>query len=297
MGLIEQAINDVDQDVLTAGKPRRAKLQQGNAFDLDLEALRRGGFFVPGKAHGNQPFELRSIKRRLLRRLGMLQRGAGSRHASRAGGRPRNLVVVTSTRPGEGKTFTAINLALSFAFENQQPVLLIDGDAPRPKLRKILGLPEGPGLSDKILTPKLDPGAYLHDVRSAPLTVMTEGSRVDDATALYASTRAQAVFAEIASQDPNRLVIVDAPPLLATTETVALARHADEVIFVVEADKTPEPAAATALDELLELNPNVSLVLNRCLVTAGGSHYEAYEHYDRSDSGSSGTAENDRARG
>jgi len=68
---------------------------------------------------------------------------------------------------------------------------------------------------------------------------------------------------------------------LATTETIALVRHVDEVIFVVEADKTPEPSAAAALDELLELNPNVSLVLNRCLITAGGSHYEAYEHYDR----------------
>lgn len=297
MGLIDQAIkSDVIEAPVRRGQ-ERAKKEQGRPFDLDLAALSRDGFFVHGKPNGNQPFELRSIKRRLLRRLGMLQRGTRSLRSSRGGGRPRNLVLVTSTKPGEGKTFTAINLALSFAYENQQSVLLIDGDAPRPKLRHILGLPEGPGLSDKIMTPKLDLGSCLHDVHNAPLSVMTEGSRVDDATALYGSTRAQAVFADLAARDPNRLVIVDAPPLLATTETIALARHADEIIFVVEADKTPEPAAATALDELLELNPNVSLVLNRCLVTAGGSHYEAYEHYERNDTGSSGIAKNDRARG
>ena len=299
MGLIDRAIGKDTPVLEPAMFSDRIDPGQGQPIDLDLDALHRGGFFTPGKPHGNQPFELRSIKRRLLRRLGMLQRSTGNQRTSRGAGRPRNLVLVTSTRPSEGKTFTAINLALSFAYENKQSVLLIDGDAPRPKLRKMLNLPEGPGLTDKLLTPKLGYDECLYQVQDAPLQIMSEGKSVGDATALYSSTRAQAVFADIATRNPNRLVIVDAPPLLATTETVALARHVDEVIFVVEADKTPEPSAAAALDELLELNPNVSLVLNRCLVTAGGSHYEAYEHYDRPNEGTSGTGEKkaDRARG
>jgi Mrp family chromosome partitioning ATPase len=85
--------------------------------------------------------------------------------------------------------------------------------------------------------------------------------------------------------------------MLATTESLAIARHADEVVFVVEADATPEPAAATALDELLELNPNVSLILNRCLIPAGGTHYGSYEHYDRAGGVSGGLAEGAMPRG
>lgn len=281
MGLIDRAITveEVLPDGLKKSKSRGATT--GREFDVDMKALHEGGFFVPGHAHGNQPFELRSIKRRLLRRLGMLQRSGGNQRALRRSGRARNLVLMTSTRPGEGKTFSAVNLALSFAFENNQSVLLIDGDAPRPKVRGIFGLPDGPGLSDKLLDPSIKFSACAHTVRQAPLTIMTQGSQVSDATELFSSTRAQAFFADLSAQNPDRLIIVDAPPLLAATETIALARHVDEVIFVVEADKTPEPSAAAALDELLELNPNVSLILNRCLITAGGSHYEAYEHYDR----------------
>jgi len=78
----------------------------------------------------------------------------------------------------------------------------------------------------------------------------------------------------------DRLVIFDAPPILATTEAAVLARYVDEIVFVVEADTTPEQAVAAALDELLEVNPNVSLILNRCLLPGGGDHYGSYERYD-----------------
>ena len=58
-----------------------------------------------------------------------------------------------------------------------------------------------------------------------------------------------------------------------------LAKHVDEVVFVVEADSTPEPAAANAIDELLDITPNVSLLLNRCLISDGGFYYGSYEDY------------------
>jgi len=154
MGLIDRAIS-VEDGSQSDVRKAVANIGQGREFDLDMNALYEAGFFVPGHAHGNQPFELRSIKRRLLRRLGMLQRSGGSQRILRRSGRARNLVLVTSTRPGEGKTFSAANLALSFACENKQSVLLIDGDSPRPKIKHIFGLPDGPGLADKLLDPKL----------------------------------------------------------------------------------------------------------------------------------------------
>ena len=80
-------------------------------------------------------------------------------------------------------------------------------------------------------------------------------------------------------------VIIDAPPVLAATEAVVLAKYVDEIVFVVEANATPEPAVASALDELLDINPNVSLLLNRCVIASGGSHYGSYEYYDRDQNG------------
>ena len=77
--------------------------------------------------------------------------------------------------------------------------------------------------------------------------------------------------------------MIDAPPVLATTEAIMLARHVDEVIFVVEADATPEAALGAAMDELLDANPNVSLLLNRCLIGPGGSYYGSYGDYDRTE--------------
>ena len=71
-------------------------------------------------------------------------------------GRQRNLILVTSTRAGEGKTFSAVNLALSMAMEDQIETLLVDADVPRPKVRSRLGLPSGLGLTDCLLDPTLD---------------------------------------------------------------------------------------------------------------------------------------------
>ncbi|MEZ5895110.1 MAG: hypothetical protein R3C51_01800 [Parvularculaceae bacterium] len=277
MGLIEKAMDKL----ATSSAAPVAPAQALTPFALDFDRLRAQGVFGPHASTQTQAFELRAVKRRLLRRIGLLQRAGRDRRQLSAEGRTRNLVLFTSTRPGEGKTFSAINLAVSLALEEALPVTLIDGDAARPKVRSYFGLPAGTGLADRLREPKLPLSAICRLADKAPLTVIGEGSRVDNATELYSSPHAKRFFTELSALHPNGVVIIDAPPMLAATESIALARLADEIIFVIEADATPQPAVAAALEEVVDLNPNVSLLLNRCLIPAGGAHYGAYEYYEK----------------
>lgn len=282
MGLIEKA-GGVFGDDLTTGIAAQAAPDPGlaaSSFNIDFERLAAQGFYAPTVRSSRMALELRQIKRRLLRRLG-LRNASGEKRLTRRGGRPRNLVLVTSTRPGEGKTFCSINLALSFACEDALDVLLVDADSPRPKVRATFGLAPSRGLTDRLRDPALPVSTLLTRASEAPLSILSEGAPVLRAGDLYAGAEAQRLFAELSARRDGRLVIIDAPPVLATDEAVILARHVDEVIFIVEADATPEKAAAAALDELLEANSNVSLVLNRCLIAGGAAHYGSYADYDR----------------
>jgi len=283
MGLIERAIGAAGAGVgeAAAGPVQPFSRIDGEPFDMDAARLRKLGVYAPGASAGTQAYELRAIKRRLLRRIGFLQRAGRDPRALRNAGRQRNLILLTSTRPGEGKSFVAVNLALSLALEERIPVCLIDGDTARPRLRSYFGFEESAGLVDLIANADRDLASVSRKASGAPLSFVSEGSRVSNPTELFGSAAAKRAFARLSLSHPDGVVLIDAPPVLATTETVALARLADEVVFVVEADSTPQPAIASALDEIIEVNPNVSLVLNRCLAPAGGSYYSAYEYYEK----------------
>jgi len=281
MGLIERAIGNVTGASKSSAPEKVVSLDGLRTLEINFDALRARGVFTPAAREEAQAFELRAIKRRLLRRIGFLQRAGRDKRQLAAAGRNRNIILLTSTRPGEGKSFVAVNLAMSLVQEEGIPVFLVDGDPARPRLRTYFDLGPDKGLTDLIGDPALTLGQAAMKAAGLPLTFVGEGSKVPNATDLFGSLEAKRFFAGLSALCPDGVVIVDAPPMLATTETIALARHADEVIFVVEADKTPQSAIASALDELLELNPNVSLLLNRCLVPAGGSHYAAYEYYEK----------------
>lgn len=285
MGLIEKASGGRDslsaqETILPPESPHAAP----SLFDLDFTALAAAGFYTPSARSERLSLELRAIKRRLLRRMG-LRAAAGERKIVRRTGRNRNLALVTSTRPGEGKTFCAINLALSLAFEEEMEVLLVDADLSRPKIRSHFGIPDAPGLTDRIRDASLSVTSLCWRARQAPLTILPEGGAEGRAIDIFSTPEAQRVFTELSSRRSGRIVIIDAPPVLATEEAAVLAREADEVLFVVEADHTPEPAVAAALDELLEANANVSLMLNRCLIGAGSNYYGSYDDYGRTKTG------------
>jgi Mrp family chromosome partitioning ATPase len=278
MGLIEKAAG-------AFGEPPDEAFEADDAasssfFDLDFLTLAAHGFYSPADRSSRLSLELRAIKRNLLRRAGF-RNAAGDPRIQRKGGRRRNLVLITSARPGEGKSFLAINLALSLACEDDLDVLLIDADAPRPKIRANFGLKDGPGLLDRLADPKIPISSVVARARQAPLSIMGEGKAARKPADLFASADAQRFFTELSLRRAGRLVLIDAPPVLPTTDAIVLARHVDEAIFVVEADATPHAAVAAALDELLDANPNVSLLLNRCLIGASGGYYESYGDYGR----------------
>ncbi|MEX0644848.1 MAG: hypothetical protein WD076_06035 [Parvularculaceae bacterium] len=282
-GLIEKI-----GDAINAGvdgrraETRLAPVTPRLSFDIDFASLAAQGFYSPADRASRLSLELRAVKRALLRRTG-LRNANGDPRIARKAGRQRNLVLVTSTRPGEGKTFCAVNLALSLACEEDVSVLLVDADLPRPKVRALFGLPESPGLADRLLDPSLAVGPLVHEARQARLAIFPEGRQTAKSAELLASAEAQRLFTELSTGAAGRIVIIDAPPVLAAPDAAILARHVDEVVFVVEANATPGTGVGAALDELLETNPNVSLLLNRCLVGESGSYYGSYGDYDRLD--------------
>ncbi len=291
MSVVEKAASPLD--ALARKKRKKEKKQskpmRDNAlvvtsqpFEIDFERLDALGHFNPNQLASPLAMELRAVKRRLLRRLGFL-RASGDRQAYRMPGRQRNVVLVTSTQAGEGKTFCAVNLALSLALEDRVETVLIDADVPRPKVRARFDMKSGAGLTDCLI----DGTQWTSVARTAkegPLTVLGEGRSIDRSAELFAGEACRQLLTEISATKNEGLVIVDAPPALAMTDAVVLAKYVDEVVFVVEANETPEPAVAAALDELLDVNPNVSLVLNRCLIGATGSSYSSYDYYGRGES-------------
>ena len=288
MSVVEKAASPLD--ALARKKKKKEKQKQKPArdnalmltpqpFSIDFERLETFGHFNPNQLSSPLAMELRAVKRRLLRRLGFL-RASGDRQAFRMPGRQRNVVLVTSTQAGEGKTFCAVNLAMSLALEDQVDTVLIDADVPRPKVRARFELEKAPGLTDCLLdaTPWT---SVARTAKEGPLTVLGEGRSIDRSAELFASEACRRLITEISGAKNEGLVLIDAPPALAMTDAVVLAKYVDEVVFVVEANETPEPAIAAALDELLDVNPNVSLILNRCLIGATGSSYSSYDYYGR----------------
>jgi receptor protein-tyrosine kinase len=191
-------------------------------------------------------------------------------------GQNRNLIMVTSAFPGEGKTFCAINLAMSMAAEMDFKVLLVDADVARPSVFKYLGLREERGLLDVLRDKGLDLAEVLLRTNFEKLTLLPAGRSVRHATELLASDAMNQLLAELASRYSDRVIIFDSPPLLPTSEARVLANHMGQVVMVVEADKTPTAAikeAATLVEDACDI---VMLLLNKTNVSQSAAGYYGY---------------------
>ena len=292
MSLIERAVAEVSEARVASkarskGQGRKPRsglsadtdISTSRSFRLDMAHLAEQGFFTPSEKPQRLALEMRVIKRRLLRRMNFYRKSRDDTGERNNRSLPSNTVLMTSTRPAEGKTFTAINLALSLAIEDNINVMLIDSDVPRPKVFTHLGLEAGPGLTDCIADPALPIASTLLREENYPLTVMSQGTRKEAPTEIFSRPEMEAFVGDVARRYPDRIIIFDAPPVLATPEATVLAKYVSEVLFVVEANGTPEPAVAAALDELLDSSDRISLVLNRCLVSSEASQYGSYEEY------------------
>ena len=245
-----------DREVGRSGKPMVR-------VEIDLERLKELGFVTPDAPQSQIADEFRVLKRPILR-------NAQNQSSTRI--RNGNLVLVTSALQAEGKTFTAVNLAISMAMEYDNTVLLVDGDVAHPALPGLLGLPQSPGLLDLLIRDDLDVGDAMLQTNIEKLTVLPAGSRNRRATELLASVKMALLMRDLASRFPDRIIIFDSPPLLATTEARVISTHMGQIIMVVAADATSQHAVGQAL-ATIENCEVVLMMLNKAAKTDVGTYY------------------------
>jgi exopolysaccharide/PEP-CTERM locus tyrosine autokinase len=221
--------------------------------ELDLNRMRDMGMVTAAGGRTSVVEEFRVIKRPLLKRA-LAERNDQDK--------PGNLIMVTSSLPGEGKTYCAINLAMSIAMELDHTVLLVDADVARPSVLRTLGLPAQRGLMDILLDDKLDLSDVMLRTNVDTLSILSAGASNPRATELLASQTMSNLVEEIANRYPDRIVIFDSPPLLLTSEAHVLASHMGQIVMVVEAETTTQHAVSESLRQL-EGCSNVNLIYNK----------------------------------
>ena len=227
--------------------------QQPKRVELDLAYMRDSGMVTAAGGRTALVEDFRIIKRPLIKKA-FAERMPGEN--------PGNLIMITSSLPGEGKTYCAINLAMSIAMELDHTVLLVDADVARPSVLRVLGLPAQRGLMDILLDEKVDMGEVMLRTNVDTLSILPAGASNPRATELLASQTMSAFVLEIANRYPDRIVIFDSPPLLLTSEAHVLASHMGQIVVVVEAETTTQHAVKESLRQLEGL-ANVNLIYNK----------------------------------
>ncbi len=242
---------------------------RSRSVHIDLQRLAAAGFVTPDTPRSQLADEFRVIKRPLL------DNAQGRSAAPVARG---NLIMVTSSVPGEGKTFTAINLAMSIAMELDSTVLLVDADVSRPTVLERLGLPPSGGLLDVLSDPALSLSDVLLRTSVERLSLLPAGTPKPQTTELLASEAMNRLLEDMATRYSDRVLIFDAPPLLPSTESRVLATHMGQIVLVVEAERTPQGSVAQAL-AAIESCPVVHTILNKVPHSKLAAYYGYYGRY------------------
>ena len=235
----------------------------GPMVPIERGALRAAGLLAPQEDLQLLVRQYRKIKQPLIDR-------AMGRGAPRL---PKGyLIMIASAMAGEGKSFTAVNLALSLALEKDLRVLLVDADVAKPHLSHVLGRGEAPGLLDALRDPATDIEAFISPTDLPTLSFLPAGTGSEEAAELLASARMAQLAAQLGANDPQRVIVFDSSPLLQTTEAVTLSHVAGQIVVVVRAEFTPQPVLLDAL-KLLGGHPSVSLVLNQSIRSVTSAYY------------------------
>ncbi len=244
--------------------------QQRNVVGLDFGQLERAGYITPNEPQSHIAEEFRTIKRPLL----LSAFGTEKNKVERG-----NVILVTSAKPGEGKTFISLNLALSIASERDLHVLIIDTDVYRRRLEEELGLDDKKGLVDLLLEDDLNLPDLLVRTDVPNLTVLPVGVRNPQAPELLSSQKMATLMTDIAARYPDRVIIIDSPPILASSEASVLAMLVGQIVFVVEAHKTDAGEIEQSL-KLINTCENINFVINKAGVDSNSSPYGTYSYYD-----------------
>jgi exopolysaccharide/PEP-CTERM locus tyrosine autokinase len=233
------------------------------------ERLKAADMLVAGSRLGSEfADEYRRIKRPLLSNAF----GKSSRLVDK-----ENLILLASSIPNEGKTYTAINLALSIAQEKDHSVLLVDCDMAKKGLSRILGLENTLGLIDVLESDHITIGDALLNTDVPGLSVLSAGMRNEYGTELFGSQRMARLVDEMVTRYDDRVIIFDGPPIIPTPQAQVLAGLVGQIVFVVQAAKTPQQLVEEALG-MLPRDKVIGLMMNMGEQFSGrrGSYYGYY---------------------
>ncbi|QID18550.1 tyrosine-protein kinase family protein [Nitrogeniibacter mangrovi] len=233
------------------------------SVSIDLSRLNGMGLVTPDNPRSAIAEEYRVVKRPLLKNASM---------NSAARVEDGNLIMVTSALPGEGKSFTALNLAISMAMELDHTVLLVDADVSKPSVLKTLGLPPERGLMDVLTNEDIRLPDVLLRTNIEKLAILPAGNTNQRATELLASEGMNRLLDEMSRRYADRIIIFDSPPLLVTTEARALATHMGQIVMVVEAERTTHSAVKQAL-ATIDACPIKMMLLNKSTMQGPGGYY------------------------
>lgn len=234
---------------------------------IDALALERAGMVDWSRTRSRISEEFRLVQRQILRA------------AFGPGAEPgfSNLLMVTSARPGEGKSFMSVNMAGSIARQGDNHVLLVDADSKRDSICYSLGLAQSRGLLDLASNPKLDPAPLIVHTPIDKLTILPVGRERERSAELFSTKEMTRLIQSLGRRYADRLLILDAPPCLSTSDPALLAQVVGQILFVVEADRTQRDEVEASLD-LIQACPTITLVLNKQQISSRYT-FGAYSSY------------------
>ena len=240
-----------------------ALMRRGKVLHFDMAALQKIGLIVADDQKLQIENQYREIKRPLI------AHAFGKRATQVTDGR---LVMITSSIAGEGKTRTCINLAMSLGQELDYSVLLVDADVVKPHISEIFQVGDSLGLLDLLEDTSLDPNELILPTDVPGICVLPAGIPRSKSTELLSGSRMEDVIAQLLEGSSNRLIILDSPPLLETTEAKILATLAGQIFLVVKAGDTPQEAVQAALATVPE-DKAINLILNQIREFQGAGKY------------------------
>jgi exopolysaccharide/PEP-CTERM locus tyrosine autokinase len=272
MSLVEQAIARMRNQARASkpvaappvlDQPAHRATEPHKLMTLNMEALRVGGCLPESGRERQFADHYRRIKRPLIDK---------AMSGDKAGMGEPLVTMITSALPGDGKTFTSINLALSMALERDVSVLLIDCDVAKRHITEVIGLKEENGLLDALADESLDIDSLVVQTDQRGLAILPAGRRAEGTAELLSSNRMRHIVAELSKRNPRRLLLLDSPPLLITNEGRSLVKIAGQVVLVVRAGHTPRQAVQDAL-ALFDPQQAGGIILNQVPVSRTEGYY------------------------
>ena len=251
--------------------------KQDNMFKLNFNNLRNKGYLHPMARRSLTSEEMRLIKRRLFQKMSLADLHTDNNNIIKDND-IEHVILITSSKPDEGKSFTAMNLALSIVMDEKYNVLLIDADVARAALSRLLKQEKNSGLTDILRETEPDLSKVIKREVNYPLAFIPAGSGVATATDLFGGKKMRKFVHDIASRYRDRIIIFDAPPLLASTEAVVLSQHVGQIVYVIDGSQTPRSTIEAGLD-VLDRYDNVSLLLNKTSMHTDSAQFGSYYDY------------------